>query len=592
MLENLTNRTVNIDTDGNKIYATCESFSNRDFIGLVGGAKWRENEGHWELNLSWASCKQLRSLLGDDLVLSDAMVKWGFDEYQNRIRPCMELRDLLNPGQPYPLEFDRRMYPYQVSGAQFLIAANHAILADCVGSGKSCTTIASAKYLNALPALVVAPKSTLISWKREIENWWPGTPTYVVDGSKKKRQELILQAVDQPGVVIIGWEALRLHSRLAAYGSTRLSEEERIPKELNQVPFKLIVADELHRACRPSKQTRALWFLGNSPSVEYRWGLTGSPMTSQIDTLYCPLHFLNKEEWPSKVQFIDRYAITRSVPWGGGSEVIGMNPANEEEFQEIFKPRFRRMPKEVILPQLPPVHRTRRYIEMSAIQRRCYEEMATDMVTETESGEFLIAANPAVKILRMIQFSSATVDIIPSPDGEMIARLTDPSNKLDALMDDLTDLIVTDESVVVFAVSRQLIEMAEKRLEKAKISYRVIKGNQSTKFRQQQIDDFQSKKVQVILVVLAAGGVGVTLTQGRIAIFLQRAWDFVSNHQAEGRINRIGSEIHDSIEIIDYISQGTVDEHVIQISEGKEIALEEIVKDRELVKKLLHGEDI
>lgn len=591
---------VRADTDGQSIWVECDSFSNRDYVALVPGAKWRANDGLWQLNLTWASCKALRSLFGENLELGDALIQWGINENQSRIVPCMSLRDVLNPGKPYPMEFDDRLYPYQVAGSMFLTAAKKAILSDPVGAGKSATSISAAKYLNSLPMLVVAPKSTLIGWQREVERWWPGIPCYVIDGDKKKRQTKILEVLDAPGIVIINWESLRLHSRLSPYGSTRLSEEERTPKELNHVEWKIVVADEGHRAANPtSKQTRALWFIGHSPSVEYRWILTGTPMTDQIDTLFSPLHFIEPNEWPSKVAFIDRYAQTRVVPWGSGIEIIGLNRDNEEEFQEIFQPRFRRMPKEIILPQLPPIQRTRRYLEMSAVQRRCYEEMAEEMVTETESGELLIAANPAVKMMRLVQFSSATVDMVNmhhseenedhDPEDNLVARLVDPSNKLDALEDDLSDLIAAGESIIVFAVSRQLIEMAEKRLQKAKIPFSVIKGNQNSSFRQQQIDDFQNKKVPVILVVISAGGTGVNLTRGRIAIFLQRSWDFVSNHQAEGRLHRIGSEKYAAIEIIDYISQNTVDEAVVQVAEGKEFALEQIVRDRDAVRRLLQG---
>lgn len=600
---------VTVTTDGQSLFVTCDSFADLDLVGLVPGSKWRANHGHWELNLTWSSCKQLRNIFDDQLVLDESVIDWASTELENRINPCMELRDMVQPPPDsmfwIPDHVEQcDLYGYQKIGAQFLVTTRHGILADPPGAGKTAQAVSAARNTGALPALVIAPKSTLISWGREVERWWPGVPVYVISGTKKQRAKIFEEAQKTPGWVVINWESVRLHSRLAPYGSMRLTEEHRTDKELNHIPFRIIIADEAHRLANPqSIQTRAVWHLGDQDTVEYRWALTGTPMTKQIDTIWSVLRFLDKQEHPSRVSFIDRYALTRVVPWGSGSEVIGINRANEEEFQEIFQPRFRRMPKEVILPQLPPIVRTRRYLEMSDVQRRCYEEMAEDMVAETESGDLLIAANPAVKMLRMIQFSSANVDTVPNfpanlPEGvfepdenvEIRYRLTDPSNKLDALMDDIPDWMEAGEAVAVFAVSRQLIEMAEDRLQKAKINYSVIKGGQTPKLRQLNIDDFQAGNSKIILVVIAAGGVGLTLTAARIGAFLQRSWSFIDNHQAEGRLHRIGSERHESIEIVDYISRGTVDETVIEVAEGKEIKLEEIVRDRQAIRKMLHGE--
>lgn len=761
--------TVTATTDFNNLYVTCDTISNRDLVALVPGAKWRSDQGHWSLNLTWSSCKQLRSIFGDNLELDDTVIDWATEELNNRIIPCMELRDLLVPSKDLGIDYsslDPRLYGYQVAGAQFLASANHGILSDPPGAGKTATSISAARLLDALPALVIAPKSTLVSWGREVEQWWPGTNVIIISGTKKQRElqfkqirgmiegcelhnvtqnintmprgsvglvtrrtsvnliqdlqndnetiieagwkqtpngsetllrsasnelqnemqpqlviktscvstsspemnttnglnepiglvsfvqnqplvsittilavqnePLVVNALEESSVpcvietsvqqnetsigltepkctcpfVIINWELLYRHSRLSAYGSMEMnhcsncdrastgsiSNCHRCEKELNAIPFKLVIADEAHRMQKAaSVQTRTVWHLGDSPSVQYRWALTGTPLTNQIDSLWSILRFIYKEEHPSKVAFIDRYALTRVVPWGSGSEVIGLNPYNEEEFQEIFQPRFRRMPKEIILPQLPPIQRTRRYLQMSDAQRAGYEQMADDMVAVTESGELLIAANPAVKMIRMVQYSSAAVDLLTVPqendDEEIfIARLVNPSNKLDALMDDLPDLIAAGEQVVVFAVSRQLIEMAETELKKAKIKFSVIKGNQKQDFRQKQIDDFQEGKVPVILVVIQAGGVGITLTAARIGIFLQRSWSFIDNHQAEGRLHRIGSEIHSSIEYIDYISEGTVDQVVADVAEGKELRLEEIVRDGDAIRRLLRGE--
>ena len=91
-------------------------------------------------------------------------------------------------------------------------------------------------------------------------------------------------------------------------------------------------------------------------------------------------------------------------------------------------------------------------------------------------------------------------------------------------------------------------------LEKADISYELIVGGQTAEERERAKDNFQSGRVRVILCTIAAGGIGITLTRAATACFLQRSWSMVDNSQAEDRVHRIGSEIHDKVEIIDWSS--------------------------------------
>lgn len=483
-----------------------------------------------------------------------------------------------------------KLYGHQIVDACFFVKSQCSLNSNLMGSGKTISVVVAARYIEerltgSLPALVICPNSTKISWAREIEKWWPGTPVYIVEGTKAKRQKTILQCLETPGVVIINWESVRLFSRLAPYGSMALSEEERRPKELNQVPWRLVIADEAHRMSDPtSKQTRATWWVGEN--AQYKWALTGTPLTKTPDTLWPLLHFLDSTEWPAKTAYINRYCDSAPSRWGPGLDVFGLSEGTKEEFFEIFDPRFRRLPKEVILPNLPPIQKIARHIEMSPEQEQAYETMSEDLLAVDENGELIIASNPISKLTRLIQFSSASLTMV---DG--MARMAKPSCKIDQLITDLDDYLTAGESVVVFAVHRQLIEMAEERLSKKRIKYTTIKGGQSASLRQKMIDDFQSGKVQVILVVIAAGGVGVTLTAGRIAIFLQRPFSNVDYQQAMARIHRIGSEIHESILVVDYITRGTVEIGQLRILEGKARQLESIVRDREALRKMILGEE-
>jgi len=560
-------------------------FDDKDHAMIVPGARWDREEHFVHVPLTYPACKQLRGIFGDRLEIGDSLYKWATAELQIRVMPCMNLRQATSLEDP-PNLYDF-LYPFQQAGAQFLIEAGQAILADPMGAGKTVQAITAARAVEGIPALVICPATMRKTWVKEIKKWWPGVPTYLVDGPKKKRSKIILDCLTNHGICVINWESVRLFSRLSPYGNMALSDEERRPKELNQIPWKLVIVDEAHRAKDPtSKQTRAVWNVCHMPTVLYRWALTGTPLTSTPETLYPILHLLNPIEHPSKNAFIQRYCDSAPSQWGPGLEIFGLKEETKEEFFEIFDPRFRRMPKEVVLPQLPPIQHIRKYVTMGIEQMQSYQDMAEEMVAEDKEGNLIIAVNPVSKLTRLIQYSSASIHKLEDD----VHLMVDPSCKLDALMDDLPDYLGAGESVVVFAVHRKLIELAEERLNEAKIPYAVIKGSQTANFRQEQIDKFQSKEVPVILVVIAAGGVGITLTASRIAIFLQRPWSNVDHQQAMGRIHRIGSEHHESVMYIDYITEGTVENGQLDILEGKAEQLEAVVRDREAIRKLLYGE--
>lgn len=477
-----------------------------------------------------------------------------------------------------------KLYKFQQADIAFLLSARHALNGADVGSGKTITTLVAARLTKTLPALVVCPSSVKRNWAREAAKWFPECKPYVVEGTAAKRNKILKEASeDSSALVIINFESVRLHSRLAPYGSIALSEKERTPGALNQIPFKLVVVDEAHRLQDPkAKQTRSIWSVGHNPTVEYRWALTGTPITNDPSSIWSVLHFLDPKEWPGRTSFIDRYCLSSYNLWGG-IEILGLNPNTEEEFFSILDPRFRRMPKEVVLPQLPPIIHETRYTEMGTKQRKAYNQMAERMISELEDGSLLIAKNPISQITRLVQYAGSMIETI-----EETYRRTEPSNKLDALMEDLEAI---KEPIIVFAVSRQLIDMASERLEKANIPHTVVKGGQSADQRNNAVDAFQNGKVDVILVVVAAGGTGLNLQRSRISIFMERPFSNVDFHQAKGRNHRIGSEKFSSVLYIEYITPDSIEERITEILETKAEYLEDVVRDKDAIRKLLGGKD-
>lgn len=411
-------------------------------------------------------------------------------------------------------------------------------------------------------------------------------------------------------VVVINWESIRSHSKLKPFGPVALkrcpeckgldqtvkaTSCEAHAKELNAIEFKSVIGDEIHRIKDPaSKVSRA--FKAATGDAEFRIGLSGTPIASTPDDLFSALNWLFPEAYPSKGKYVSRFCLEAESGWGP-KVVIGLRPEMEQEFFHGIDPFTRRMSKEVILPFLPPVVNTRRDVEMGAKQKKAYEQMRDKMIAEVTDGDIIYTTSPLTKLTRMLQFSSAYAEVeyrdVYDPKLDMVVnkpvvRLSDPSCKLDAFMDDLPDF--GDESVVVFAVSSQLINMLSARLDKAKIPHGLITGDQDAKEREVHMENFQSGRTKLILCTIAAGGTGITLTKGSTAVFLQRSWSMIENLQAEARVHRIGSEIYDSIRIIDYVTKDSSEEIVFKAVAEKSNQLEIILRDRELMKKYISGE--
>jgi SNF2 family DNA or RNA helicase len=527
------------------------------------------------------------------------LTEWAGQEVATRINPANELRELevIEDG------FNEDLFPHQRAGVKFLAIARRALLADEPGLGKTAQAIRALKELqdrgeDVFPALIVCPNTLKKNWKREFERWWPGVDVEVIKGSATQRRKIFEESAD---VYVINWESLRSHSRLSGYGSIALAKctecgghDDRVSenrcevhlRELNTIDFKAVIADEIHRSKEPkSKQTRALW--AATGDADIRFALTGTPIANNVLDMWSILHWLSPDEWPSKTRWIDRMINTMMNAFGG-MMVLGVKPHMEQEFYAAINPRMRRMLKQKVLPWLPDMLFERKDVEMSTKQKKAYDQMRDLMIAELEDGESVTAPSPLTQTIRLLQFASSFAEMsVDETTGESKVTLIGPSCKVDAVMDDIKNGDFGDDSVAVCAVSRQLIDLLSAEMTKEKIPHGLITGAQNEDERQQAVDDFQAGKIKWILFTAQAGGVGITLTAARRLIMLQRPWSLVDHKQALDRVHRIGSEIHDSIMITDYVTEGTIEERVIQVLETKADNFEQIVRDKAQLLSLL-----
>lgn len=587
------------ELDGEHIYVEA-SYTERELMTQLPGARWDRELKAWRVPLTWAACKQLRGLFGTELSIGPGLAEWSWKQYNERIFPAMTWRERLelepdgSDGDAEQFTYwlkkieagsELQLKPFQRVDALFMVTCGQALLAAPPGLGKTGVTIRTLQVLQAMglepyPALVVCPNSLKRTvWSRELERWAPELMVSVVDGGAVTRRKQIAERAD---VTVINYESMRLHTHVAGYGSMKLTEKEKEPKELNELHLRTVICDEAHRLRGvQTVQTRAAWALLHA--AEYRYLLTGTPVNNHAGDLWGLLHGVLPDWFPAKTKYLDRYCVI-GYNWFGGTDILGLKPENTEEFRAVTEPIIRRIPKEAALPQLPPKMPVQyRETMMTPKQAKLYRQMEDKLVAwlDEDAGNLITAPTALAQMIRLLQFASAYAEVNEKGD----VKLTNPSSKVDDMMELLDEM--GDEPLVVAAVSRQLIELAAARLGEAGIPHGLVTGAQSVTERATAVQNFQDGSIRVILLTLGAGAEGLTLTRADTMLFLQRSFSPLENAQAEDRIHRIGSEGHSHITIIEQITPGTVEERKRDMLEAKGERIEEILADKVMLRKLL-----
>lgn len=581
-LDNLMTHALTLDIDHSDITRFTihgASFVHKERISSIPGSRFiGKGKDYWAVPRTWVSAQLLVRMFGDKLVWTADAEAFVNSLWSDTIEPALGLRNEGAKPEWITAVADmapanRRPRDYQVSGALFLATAKRAMLLDEQGTGKMTqTALALSLYPDTLPALIVAPKGTIYTWQNELALF--GLKSVVIDGSDsavKRRSSFDNFDPSVTPVMITTYSMLSKHSRVSGYGAIKLSEADRQHKELNQISWSTVVADEAHRAKEASAtQTRALWAV--SENAPYRWATTGTPTESNIIDFWALLHFIDPIEWPSSTKFRDLWVLQYANHFGG-MEVIGLRPDTMDEFHALTDWHWRRVLKG---DDLPP----REYLDVfhtaSAKETKTYRDLHKQLMADiggNGSIDVLFAENHMVKAGRCMQAASATLEF----DSEDNVRMVEPSSKLDALADTLEDH--AGVATILWFKNRDLLHMQEARFNKSGVPFVSIHGDVTGKDRADAVTSFQDGKVNYILITIGAGSEGTTLTRAPLAIFVQREWSLIKQQQAPDRNHRIGSEMHDRILYINLISRGTIEEDLGAHLAEKEGMKQELVRD-------------
>lgn len=432
---------------------------------------------------------------------------------------------------------------YQKKGAAWLSYLKKyrlgGCLADDMGLGKTIQTITllASLYLEN-PAsgrgeeratLIIMPNSLLLNWKREVGRFAPWMRSSIYHGPKRDLEE-----------------SLAADLVLTTYATVRNDI-----KALCEYEFACIVLDESQRIKNIESQiSRAVMLLKG----EYRLALSGTPIENDLSELYALFRFLNPAMFGSRTEFQHKYynPITKQ----GDQALIG------ELKRKIYPFLLRRLKSEV-LEELPEKSEQIVTIDMSPRQKDFYEQrrlfhraaVKQSMAREGfAKSRFLLLAG--INELRQI----ASVP-------EMRSGGKVRGTKLELLCEYLEETVGNEHKALVFANFLGALERIGEELDRRGITWLKMTG--ATKDRAAVTDAFQQgEEVQVLLMTLKTGGVGLNLTAADYVYIFDPWWNAAAELQAVDRVHRIGQK--NSVFSYKLITRGTIEEKILQLQHSKQ----------------------
>jgi len=371
-----------------------------------------------------------------------------------------------------------KLFPYQIDGVKALISKTRFLLRDEPGLGKTAQLINACKVIAARNVLVICPKSMVLTWRREINTWWPGTTDFTVINHDK----------------LIGRE---FKGFLRAWD--------------------VVIADESHMYLKNGATQRAKAFMKIIPNSKRVWLATATVASKSAEDYHCTLKILLPDlmkDW-KKDKFLKRYCKKIPEPFSySGYKYEGFQ--NMEELHKVFsKCSLKRTEKEVSL-ELPELTETDIPVEVVCSMT---PEEKEDLKNRIIAGE----------------------NISPSYQEKLresgLGKISSVIELLNTYPPDKKVVVFAWHREVVQQLKLAIEDECESRTCSV-ISGEVT----SSEERQQRIDAFQTGSLNTLLVNISSGGAGITLTAATVGIYVQFPHSVIHWVQSRKRIHRIGSK--------------------------------------------------
>ena len=429
------------------------------------------------------------------------------------------------------------------------------LLADEPGLGKTAQSVLAASVTNAYPMLAVVPNVVKINWAREVERWTPQRRVTIIHGDGEDVDAFA-------DVFVVNYAILDRHfGWLSTFGfRSMVVDEAHFIKNLQSQRSQqvLALADRL-RETTP----------GGDPLL---LALTGTPLINDVKDFDAIWRFLG---WIKDGKPVGD--IVRRL------DATGYTPMDRafypEARQAVIDMGIVRRRKVDVASDLPDKRIADITVELDGEAGRSIERAERDLGERlarryraqlAEGHGHEVDGEPDVSLMRRVAAAELKA---PSGEGtgENVFTLVRRIGQAKATLatDYAAQLSHSVGKVVFFAKHIDVMDEAEQVLREAGLRTVSIRGDQSTKQRQDAVDSFQmDPEVAVAVCSLLAAGVGVNLHASSNVVLAELSWTAAEQQQAIDRVHRIGQD--EPVTAWRILAAGTVDTRIAELIDAKQ----------------------
>lgn len=464
------------------------------------------------------------------------------------------------------------LYDYQLDGVKYGVNHYNWLLLDEQGLGKTLESIVLARYLkehnNLKHCLIVCGVNSLKwNWQREIEKFCKNEKGIVLGTRKNSKGKMVSITVEETKKQIencpeeffwiINIEKMRASTAEIKKGTSIINY---LNDQIMQKNLGMIIVDEVHKI-KNLQSAQATGLMNLDKSVR-KMLMTGTLLVNNPYDLYCPMSIcglINYNKWLFEKKFVIK------DDWG---QILGYQ--NMDELHDILYKSSLRRTKDLL--DLPDKVYKQEWLEFTKEEQDVF-----DQVTGNKPFNLDKIDEPMETVAIITRMRQATVAA-----GLLTSKKVN-STKFERLNDILEEARLNGQKVLVFCPFTEALKLG---LEYCK-EYRpkLVCGGMGTKI-QEVVDEHENTDgFSVLFAQEATLGVGFTLTNTEICVFLSPPWNRATYDQCSDRIHRIGQK--HTVQIIDLLIKDTYDELIYKKLHGKG-AMSDVIIDGDESKAVMN----